>query len=165
MNKAVSPAQTIYPALSDAIVKSAFALVVTVVLASRLLVNKRALTALKADFSWLKLVVSSLVEAVTVFSELEESVFSELDVLLELVFAEEDELLEVLVELFEVLGTGQSAEAGIHAHTSGLDLKSALHGNRAEKQKVRIGSGISRKDSTEFRIRDTVTDISPGKHI
>lgn len=102
MNKAVSPAQTIYPALSDAIVKSAFALVVTVVLASRLLVNKRALTALKADFSWLKLVVSSLVEAVTVFSELEESVFSELDVLLELVFAEEDELLEVLVELFEL---------------------------------------------------------------
>ena len=102
VNKAVSPAQTIYPALSDAIVKSAFALVVTVVLASRLLVNKRALTALKADFAWLKLVVSSLVEAVTVFSELEESVFSELDVLLELVFAEEDELLEVLVELFEL---------------------------------------------------------------
>ena len=91
-----------YPALSDAIVKSALALVVTVVLASRLLVNKRALTALKADFAWLKLVVSSLVEAVTDFSELEESVFSELDVLLELLFAEETELLEVLTELFEL---------------------------------------------------------------
>ena len=82
-----------YPPLSAAIVKSAFALLVTVVLASRLLVNKRALTALKADFAWLKLVVSSLVEAVTDFSESDELVA---------ILAEETELLEVLTELFEL---------------------------------------------------------------